>query len=181
MTRNIYRCCWLHLTPKGKWKLPLQLIRKRERDIRVKMNISKNFKTFLEACFVSFLVHSSFSSYNRSSIAAVVANIVLALLHGTILNSETALKTIFFRHHVSLFNISWSWNSCPASFVPVKSITMLDSPKCLCIIGYIIAILLFSGISTCDIFIINIEKYFAISHPCMHVWIEFISPSKGLC
>ena len=69
----------IDLTPKGKVNLPLRLIRNRERDILIKMNISSNSKMFFEAWFVSFIVRSPSSSYIRSSIAAVVVNIVLAV------------------------------------------------------------------------------------------------------
>ena len=83
---------------------------------------------FLEKCSVSFIVRSPSSSYIRSSIAASVVNIVLAICwnYFKLVRSvhflevtETALKTVFFCHHASLFNRSWSWNSCQ-SFVRVK-------------------------------------------------------------
>ena len=45
---------------------------------------------------------------------------------------------------------------------------MLDSPKCLYIVAYIIATYFFSGISACTLFIMNIERYFAIIHPFLH-------------
>ena len=57
-----------------------------EQDILLKMNISNNSKMFLEACYVSFDIHSPSSSYIRNAIAAVVVNIVLAIA-GTVLNS----------------------------------------------------------------------------------------------
>ena len=56
------------------------------------------------------------------------------------------------------------WTVCCVYF----TITMLDSPKCLCIVAYNIAIIFFTGISGCTLFIINIERYFAIIHPFLH-------------
>ena len=50
----------------------------------------------------------------------------------------------------------------------LKSITILDSPKCLYIVAYKMAILFFSGISACTLLIINIERYFAIIHPFLY-------------
>ena len=83
---------------------------------------------FFEACLVSFVVRSPSSSYISNAIAASVVNIVLAVA-GIILNSfvlfifwkspKLRSKTVFFCHHASLFNRSWSWNSCQ-SFVRVK-------------------------------------------------------------
>ena len=50
----------------------------------------------------------------------------------------------------------------------LKSITILDSPKCLYIVAYKIAIFFFCGISACTLLIINIERYFAIIHPFLY-------------
>ena len=50
----------------------------------------------------------------------------------------------------------------------LKSITILDSPKCLYIVAYNVTILFFSGSSGCTLFIITIERYFAIIHPFLH-------------
>ena len=50
-----------------------------EPHVLLKMNISNNSKMFLEACYVSFDIHSPSSSYIRNAIAAVVVNIVLAI------------------------------------------------------------------------------------------------------
>ena len=50
----------------------------------------------------------------------------------------------------------------------LESTTMLDSPKCLCIVAYKIATFFFSVNSACTIFIINIERYFAIIHQFVH-------------
>ena len=50
----------------------------------------------------------------------------------------------------------------------LKSITMLHSPKCFYIVAYIMARTFFTGISACTLFIMNIERYFAIIHPFLH-------------
>ena len=140
------------------------------------MNISNNSKMFLEACFVSFVVRSPSSSYISNAIAASVVNIVLAVA-GTILNSFVLFifwKSPKLRSKLSSFAIMLlcSIDLGVGTFVhplfALKSITMLDSPKCLYIVAYSIAILFFSGISACTLFIINIERYFAIIHPFLH-------------
>ena len=87
-----------------------------EWDILRKMSISNNSKIFFKACLVSGIRSSPPSSYIGNNIATVVVNIVTYFLEV----SETALKTVSFLHHASLFNRFWSGNSCP-SFVRVKN------------------------------------------------------------
>ena len=85
--------------------------------------------------------------------------------------SETALKTVTFLHHASLFNRSWSGNSC-RSFVRVKiyhyNVGFSDDSLYSYAIAYTLAILFFTGISGWTFFIINIERYFSIIHPALH-------------
>ena len=140
------------------------------------MNISNNSKMFLEECLVSFVVHLPSSSYISSAIAAVVVNIVLAI-GGTILNSFVLFifwKSPKLRSKLSSFaimllcSIDLGVGTVVNPLFALKSITMLDSPKCLYIVAYNIAIFFFSGISACTLFIINIERYFAIIHPFLH-------------
>ena len=125
---------------------------------------------------MSFVVRSPSSSYISSAIAAVVVNIVLAIA-GTILNSFVLFifwKSPKLRSKLSSFAIMLlcSIDLGVGTFVhplfALKSITMLDSPKCLYIMAYIIAIFFFSWISACTLSIINIERYFAIIHPFLH-------------
>ena len=131
---------------------------------------------FLEECLVGFIVRSPSSSYIGSSIAAVVVNIVLAVA-GTILNSFVLIifwKSPKLRSKLSSFaimllcSIDLGVGTVVHPLFALKSITMLDSPKCLYTVAYIITILFFSGISACTLFIINIERYFAIIHPFLH-------------
>ena len=147
-----------------------------ERNILLKMNISNNSKMFLEACYVSIDIRSPSSSYIRNAIAAVVVNIVLAIA-GTVLNSFVLFifwKSRKLRSKLSSFaimllcSIDLGVGTVVNPLFALKSITMLDSPKCLYIVAYSIAILFFSGISACTLFIINIERYFAIIHPFLH-------------
>ena len=132
----------------------------------------------LEKCFVStFIVRSPSSSYFRSSIAASVVNIILAVA-GTILNSfvlfifwkSPTLRSKLFSFVIMLLcSIELGVGTVVHPLFALKSITtMLDSPKCLYIEAYIVAIYLFSGISACTLLIINIERYFAIIHPFLH-------------
>ena len=132
---------------------------------------------FLEACYLSFDIHSPSSSYIRNAIAAVVVNIVLAIA-GTVLNSFVLY--IFWRSRklrsklssfaiMLLCSIDLGVGTVVNPLFALKaSSTILGSPKCLYFAAYNIAILLFSGISGCTIFIINIERYFAIIHPFLH-------------
>ena len=131
---------------------------------------------FLEACFVSFVVRSPSSSYISNAIAASVVNIVLAVA-GTILNSFVLFifwKSRKLRSKLSSFTIMLLCSidlgviTVIHPLFALKSITMLDSPKCLYVMASIIAILFFSGISACTLLIINIERYFAIIHPFLH-------------
>ena len=148
-----------------------------ERDILLKMNISNNSKIFLDACYVSFDIHSPSSSYIRNAKATVVVNIVLAIA-GTILNSFVLyifLKSRKLRSKLSSFaimllcSIDLGVGTVANPLFALKDIsTILGSPKCLYFAAYNIAILFFSGISGCTIFIINIERYFAIMHPFFH-------------
>ena len=132
---------------------------------------------FLEECLGHYVVGSPSSSYIRSSIAAVVVNIVLAVA-GTILNSFVLFifwKSPKLRSKLSSFaimllcSIDLGVGTVVHPLFALKSITtMLGSPKCLYIMTYVIAILFFSGISSCTLLIINIERYFAIIHPFLH-------------
>ena len=144
-----------------------------EQDILLKMNISNNSKMFLEACYVSFDIHSPSSSYIRNAIAAVVVNIVLAIA-GTVLNSFVLFifwKSRKLRSKLSSFaimllcSIDLGVGTIVNPLFVLKSITILDSPKCLYIVAYEMAIFVFSGISACTLLIINIERYFSIIHP----------------
>ena len=140
----------------------------------IKMNISSNSKMFLEECLVGFIViRSPSSSYISNAIAASVVNIVLAVA-GTILNSLVLF--IFWKLPKLLSKLSSSAimflclidlrvETVLHHLFALKSITLLDSPKCLYSVAYNIAIVFFSGISGCTLFIINIERYFAIIHP----------------
>ena len=132
----------------------------------------------LEACFVSFVVRSPSSSYISNAIAASVVNIVLAVA-GTILNSFVLFifwKSPKLRSKLSSFTImllcSIDLGAVKVVVVhplfALKSITMLDSPKCLYIAAYTIAIFFLSGISECILFIVNLERYFARIHPFLH-------------
>ena len=131
---------------------------------------------FLKACFVSFVIRLASSSYISNAIAASVVNIVLAVAE-TILNSLVLFifwKSPKLRSKLSSFAIMLlcSIDLGVGTFVhplfALKSITMLDSPKCLYIVAYNVTILFFSGSSGCTLFIINIERYFAIIHPFLH-------------
>ena len=140
------------------------------------MNIGNNSKMFLKDCLMWFVIRPPSSSYIRSSIAAVVVNIALAVA-GTILNSFVLFifwKSPKLRSKLSSFaimllcSIDLGVGTVVNPLFALKSITMLDSPKCLYIVAYNIAIFFFSGISACTLFIINIERYFAIIHPFLH-------------
>ena len=131
---------------------------------------------FLEDCLMWFVIRSPSSSYIRSTIAASVVNFVLAVA-GTILNSFVLFifwKSRKLRSKLSSFaimllcSIDLGVVTVVNPLSALKSITMLDSPKCLYIVAYIIATFFFSGISACTLFIINIERYFAIIHPFLH-------------
>ena len=61
----------------------------------------------------------------------------------------------------------------------LKSITILDSPKCLYIVAYKIAIFVFSDISACILFWLSILS--DISQWFTQFCVDFISPSKGFC
>ena len=132
---------------------------------------------FLEACFVSFVVRWASSSYISNAIAASVVNIVLAVA-GTILNSFVIQfiywKSPKLRSKLSSFaiillcSIDLGVGTVVHSLFALKSITMLDSPKCLYIMASDIAILFFSGILAYTIFIINVERYFAMIHPFLY-------------
>ena len=148
-----------------------------EWDILRKMSISNNSKIFFKACLVSGIRSSPPSSYIGNNIATVVVNIVLAVA-GIILNSFVLLifwKSAKLRSKLSHFSIMLL-SSIDFGVVTVvhplfvlKIITtMLGSSKCIYIVIYAIAILLFSGISAWTIFIINIERYFSIIHPTLH-------------
>ena len=141
------------------------------------MNISNNSKMFLEECLVLFIVRLPSSSYFRSSIAASVVNIVLAVV-GTILNSlvlfifwkSPKLRSKLFSFAIMLLcSIDLGVGTVANPLFALHSITtMLDSPKCLYVGAYTVAIFFFSGISACTLFIINIERYFAIIHPFLY-------------
>ena len=131
---------------------------------------------FLEACLVSFVVRSPSSSYISNAIAANVVNIVLAIA-GTILNSCVLFifwKSPKLRSKLSSFtimllcSIDLGVGTVVNPLFALESITMLSSSKCLYIVAYNIAMSFFSGISVCTLFIINIERYFAIIHPFLH-------------
>ena len=131
---------------------------------------------FLEDCLVSFIVRSPSSSYIWSSVAASVVNIVLAVA-GTILNSfvlfifwkSPKLRSNLFSFSIMLLcSIDLGVGTVVNPLFVLKSITILDSPKCLYIVAYKMAILFFSGISACTLLIINIERYFAIIHPFLY-------------
>ena len=131
---------------------------------------------FLEDCLVSFVVHSPSSSYISNAIATSVVNIVLAVA-GTILNSLVLFifwKLPKLRSKLSSFaimhlcSIDLGVVTVVNPLFALKSITMVDSPKCLYTVAYNVALLLFSGITGCTLFIINIERYFAIIHPFLH-------------
>ena len=133
---------------------------------------------FLEKCSVStFIVRSPSSSYIRSSIAASVVNIVLAVA-GTILNSfvlvifpkSPKLRSKLFSFAIMLLcSIDLGVGTDVSPLFALKSIaTMLDWPKCLYNAAYTVAIFFFSGISECTLLIINIERYFAIIHPFLY-------------
>ena len=132
---------------------------------------------FLEECLVAFIVRSPSSSYIRSGIAAVVVNIVLAIA-GTMINSFVLFifwKSPKLRSKLSSFAIMLLCSIDLGVVTVVHPLfalthitTMLGSPKCLYIVAYAIAIFFFSGISACTLFIINIERYFAIIHPFLH-------------
>ena len=122
---------------------------------------------------MSFIVRSPSLSYSRSSTAASVVNVVLAVV-GTILNffvlfifwKSPKLRLKLFSFAIMLLcSIDLGVGTVANLLFVLKSITMLDSPKCLYIGAYKIAILFFSGISACTVLIINIERYFAIIHP----------------
>ena len=130
----------------------------------------------LEECVLSFIVHLPSSSYISNAIAAAVVNIILAIA-GTILNSFVLYifwKSPKLRSKLSAFaimllcSIDLGVGTVVHPLFALKSITMLDSPKCVYMVAYSIAILFFSGISGCTLFIINIERYFAIIHPFFH-------------
>ena len=144
----------------------------------LKMNISNNSKMFLEKCsVVSFIVHSPSSSYIRSSIAASVVNIVLAVA-GTISNSlvlfifwkSPKLRSKLFSFAIMLLcSTDLGVGTVAHPLFALHSITtMLDSPKCLYIGAFTVVILFFSGISACTLLMINIERYFAIIHPFLY-------------
>ena len=125
---------------------------------------------------MSFVVRSPSSSYIRSSIVASVVNIVLAVA-GTILNSfvlfifwkSPKLRSKLFSFAIMLLcSIDLGVGTVVNPLFVLKSITILYSPKCLYIVAYKMAIFVFSGISACTLFIINIERYFAIIHPILH-------------
>ena len=132
---------------------------------------------FLEACYVSFDIHSPSSSYIRNAIAAVVVNIVLAIA-GTVLNSFVLFifwKSRKLRSKLSSFaimllcSIDLGVGTVVNPLFALKAMsTILGSPKCLYFAAYYKAGLFFSGISGCTLFIINIERYFAIIHPFLH-------------
>ena len=61
----------------------------------------------------------------------------------------------------------------------LKSITILDSPKCLYIVAYKIAIFVFSDISACILFWLSILS--DISQWFTQFCVDFVSPSKGFC
>ena len=140
------------------------------------MNISNNSKKFLEHCLGSYIVHSPSSSYIRSGTAASVVNIVLAIA-GTILNSfvlfifckSPKLRSKLFSFAIMvLCSIDLGVVTVINPLFVLKSIKILDSPKCLYIVAYKIAIFFFTGISACTFLIINIERYYAIIHPFLY-------------
>ena len=140
------------------------------------MNIGNNSNILGDVCLVSFIVRSPSSSYIRSTITASVVNIVLAVA-GTILNSFVLFifwKSARLRSKLSSFAIMLlclidiGVGTVVNPLFVLKSITMLDSPKCLYIVAYNIVLLFFSGISGCTLLIVNIERYFAIIHPILH-------------
>ena len=132
---------------------------------------------FFEKCFVSFIVRSPSSSYIRSSTAASVVNIVLAVA-GTFLNSfvlfifwkSRKLRSKLFSFAIMLLcSIDLGVGTVVHPLFALHSITtMLHSPKCLFLEAYTVAIYFFSGISACTLLIINIERYFAIIHPFLY-------------
>ena len=133
---------------------------------------------FLEKCSMStFIVRSPSASYFRSSIAASVVNIVLAVA-GTILNSfvlfifckSPKLRSKLFSFAIMLLcSIDLGVGTVVHPLFALHSITtMLDSPKCLYSEAYAVAIYFFPGISACTLLIINIERYFAIIHPFLY-------------
>ena len=132
----------------------------------------------LEKCSVStFIVRSPSSSFIRSSIAASVVNIVLAVA-GITLNSlvlfifwkSPKLRSKLFSFAIMLLcSIDLGVGTVVHPLFALNSITtMLDSPKCVYIEAYTVAIYFFSGISACTLLIINIERYFAIIHPFLY-------------
>ena len=140
------------------------------------MNIGNNSNIFGDVCLVWFIVRSPSSSYISNAIAASVVNIVLAVA-GTILNSFVLFifwKSARLRSKLSSFtimllcSIDLGVGTVVNPLFVLKSITMLDSPKCLYIVAYNIVLLFFSGISGCTLLIVNIERYFAIIHPILH-------------
>ena len=141
------------------------------------MTVSNNSKIVFEACLVSTLVRSPSSSYIRNSIAAVVVNIVLAIA-GTILNtfvlyifwkSPKLLSKLSYFSIMLLCSIDLGVVTVVNPLFALKIITtMLDSAKCIYVVTYAIAMLLFSGISAWTLFIINSERYFSIIHTALH-------------
>ena len=141
------------------------------------MIISNSSKMYLEECLVSFIVRSPSSSYFRSSIAASVVNIVLAVA-GTILNSfvlyifckSPKLRSKLFSFAIMLLcSIDLGVETVVHPLLALYSITtILNSPKCLYSDAYSVAIYFFPGISACTVLIINIERYFAIIHPFLY-------------
>ena len=131
----------------------------------------------LEACLVSFVVHSPSSSYIRTSIAAVIVNIVFAVA-GTILNSFVLFifwKSARLRSKLSHFSIMFLCSIDLGVVTVVHPLfvlrslnTILGSGKCVYVVTYALAMMFFSGISAWTLFIINIERYFSIIHPALH-------------
>ena len=126
---------------------------------------------------MSIDIRSPSSSYIRNAIAAVVVNIVLAIA-GTVLNSFVLFifwKSRKLRSKLSSFaimllcSIDLGVGTIVNPLFALKAMsTILGSPKCLYFAAYNLAIFFFSGISGWTLFIVNIERYFAIIHPFLH-------------
>ena len=142
-------------------------------------NISNvtNVEPFLEICLVTYVMRSPSSFSTRSTIAACVVNVALAVA-GTFLNSFVLFifwKSAKLRSKLSYFTIMLLSVidlgvvvvGHPL-FVLTGINTILDTAKCLHQVLYTMAIYLFFGLSTWTLFIINIDRYFSIVHPISH-------------
>ena len=134
----------------------------------------------------SFLVRSPSSSYVTSSVVACVVNALFCVI-GTILNS--LVSSIFWkskkmRKKIPYFMIMVLSSTDLAVVIIAQPLFLLHSlneilgtAKCMYAVSYRVAMTSLSGISAVTLFVMNIERYLAITHPIFHR----VTVTKGKC